>query len=35
MLDKINKCEFNFAIKFVLNYNDTESKRSVLKEYFN
>jgi hypothetical protein len=35
MLDKINNCEFNFAIKFVLNYNDTESKRSVLKEYFN
>jgi len=35
LLDKINKCEFNFAIKFILNYNDTESKRSVLKEYFN
>ena len=35
LLDKINKCDFSFAIKFILNYNDTDSKRSVLKQYFN
>ena len=32
---KCEKCDFSFAIKFILNYNDTDSKRSVLKQYFN
>lgn len=34
-LDKINHCNYNFAIKFILNYQDNTSKKTILKEYFN
>lgn len=34
-LDKIENCKYDFAIKFILNYQDNEIKRKVLKEYFN
>ena len=34
LLNEVEKCNFSFAIKLLLKYQDNEIKKKVLKEYF-